>query len=224
MSQSDLLPCVEIEPRTAATASVIWLHGLGADAHDFPPIVPELGLPPALSVRFVFPNAPLRGVTINMGMIMRAWFDIRDLSTPNGYDAEDVKESASQLHALVARENERGIPCGRIVLAGFSQGGAIALYQGLRHPERLAGILALSTFLVEADALPTEACAENKGVPIFMAHGQYDPLVPIAFAEWSRDRLQELEHSVDWHTYPMEHAVHPREIHDIGSWLSARLA
>lgn len=219
-----LLPCVEIEPAVPAKAAVIWLHGLGADGHDFEPIVPHLGLPADAGVRFVFPHAPRRPVTINMGLVMPAWYDIRELHTAEGYELRGVKESAASLAALVRRENERGVPCERIVVAGFSQGGAIALYGGLRHPEPLAGILALSTYLVEAGTLPAERSDANRTIPIFQAHGTSDPMIPAPLARAGHDCLVELGYSVEWHAYPMGHEVHPQEIRDIGGWLHARLA
>lgn len=222
-SMEPLLPCVEIEPSVPAKAAVIWLHGLGADGHDFEPIVPHLGLPEGAGVRFVFPHAPRRPVTINMGLVMPAWYDIKELHTAAGYDLAGVKESAAALAALVKRENERGVACERIVLAGFSQGGAIALYAGLRHAEPLAGILALSTYLVEAEPLATERSAANRSVPIFQAHGNADPMIPAVLARAGHDCLVELGYAVEWHAYPMGHEVHPREIRDIGGWLASRL-
>jgi phospholipase/carboxylesterase len=219
-----LLSCVEIEPAASAKAAVIWLHGLGADGHDFEPIVPHLQVDPALGVRFVFPHAPRRPVTINMGMVMPAWYDVRDLELRRDIDEVGVRESAAQIEALIQRERERGIAADRILLAGFSQGGAIALHAGLRHAHRLAGVVALSTYLVCGDSLPDEASATNREVPMFQAHGSRDPMVLPQFGEQTRDRLIELGYSVEWHAYPMGHEVHPDEIRDLGRWINRVLA
>ena len=213
-----LLPAVAIGPE-AADASVIWLHGLGADGHDFAPIVAELQLPATLAVRFVLPHAPQRPVTINNGYVMPAWYDIRGMDFTATEDAEGIEHSRGQIEALIARERQRGVAPERIVLAGFSQGGAMALHTGLRHPERLAGILALSTYLPLADRLPAEAHPANADTPIFMAHGLHDPVVPLPLAETSRQYLESLGYRIEWHTYPMEHSVCPEEITDIRAWL-----
>jgi len=220
----ELLRTVEIEPDTPARFSVVWLHGLGADGHDFEPIVPYLGLPRGLGVRFVFPHAPARPVTINMGLIMPAWYDIRGGDLRRDQDRDGIHRSAAQVSALLARENERGVPSGRIVLAGFSQGGAIALHVGLRHPDRLAGIMALSTYLVCEEDLEAGRAEANAGNAIFAAHGRFDPMVPPARGEAARDRLRELGYAVTWRDYPMGHEVCPEEIAEIGGWLAARLA
>lgn len=217
------LSCVELEPRDGpAERAILWLHGLGADGNDFVPIVPELGLDPALRVRFVFPHAPAIPVTINMGMVMRAWYDITDLDLGRRHDADGVRRSASAVAQLIAREEARGIPAERIVLAGFSQGGAIALHEGLRHPKRLAGIVALSTYLVLEATLGEEASPANAALPIFQAHGTHDPMVPVAAGERARDRLVASGHDVEWHAYPMEHQVCGPEISDLGAWLGER--
>lgn len=208
--------------RTPPGAAVIWLHGLGADASDFVPVVPLLGLEDGPGVRLVFPNAPVRPVTINAGMPMRAWFDIRSLGGRD-LDEEGIRASARALDALVAREVARGIPRSRIVLAGFSQGGVIALQAGLRHPEALAGILALSTFLALAGTLPEEASAANRTIPVFLAHGSGDAMIPVARAHASRDALRAAGYPVDWHEYPMGHEVCTEEIAAIGAWLRQRL-
>tara|TARA_Y100001933_G_scaffold256242_1_gene300618 strand:- start:1780 stop:2436 length:657 start_codon:yes stop_codon:yes gene_type:complete len=217
---TDPLDCLEIEPADAARGAVIWMHGLGADATDFEPIVPmlEIGAP----VRFVFPNAPVRPVTINGGMAMRAWYDIDPRAPLAG--AEDIRASAAAVAALVDREVERGIPEEQIVLAGFSQGGVIALHLGLRHPRRLAGILALSTYLHDHEHLGDEASLAGVDAPIFMAHGRMDPMIPITRAVTSREALTALGYSVEWHEYPMGHQVCPEEIADIGAWLRQRFA
>ena len=217
---SDLLPAIELETAPGPTASVIWLHGLGADGNDFVPIVPELGLPPAPALRFIFPHAPVRAVTINNGMRMRAWYDIAAADLNNRADIAGVRQSAEQVEALIAREKARGIAAARIVVAGFSQGGAIALYAGLRHAERLAGILALSTYLVQADRLPAEAAAANRDVPIFMAHGTADPVVRFEWGVASRRALEANGNPVEWHQYPIEHSLCLEEVRAIGAWLA----
>jgi phospholipase/carboxylesterase len=210
---------LEVETGPAPRAAVIWLHGLGADGHDFVPVVPELKLPSTLPVRFVFPHAPMRPVSINQGAVMRAWYDIVEVGGTWREDAGGVRDAGRRLQALMARENARGIPAARLVLAGFSQGGAIALHAGLRHPEPLAGILALSCALPLADTLPAEASPASRGVPIFMAHGTYDPLIPLARATRSRDRLVALGYTVVWREYPMPHSVCAEELDDIAAWL-----
>jgi len=220
---TDLLDAIEIETAPNPAASVIWLHGLGADGNDFVPIVGELELPD-VPIRFVFPHAPMQPVTINNGMVMRAWYDIPGADLARREDERGVRASQTLVEALIAREKARGTPARRIVLAGFSQGGAIALQTGLRHPERLAGIMALSTYVPLAESLEAEAHAANRGLPIFMAHGLYDPIVPIAAARRSRDLLQSLGYVVEWHEYPMPHSVAPQELDDIGAWLRRVLA
>ena len=201
------------------------MHGLGADGHDFEPIVPELALPRG-PMRFIFPHAPHRPVTINGGMRMPAWYDILDPSldpASRREDAQGIRESQAQVEALVARELARGVPASRIVLAGFSQGGAIALHAGLRHAQRLAGIMALSTYLPLQSTLAAEASAANRDVPVFMAHGLADPVVVPLRATASRDLLRGAGYAVQWHEYPMPHAVCAEEIADIGAWLRAVL-
>ncbi|MCG8458847.1 MAG: alpha/beta hydrolase [Holophagales bacterium] len=216
---SELLSAIEQEPGRRAEASVIWMHGLGATAHDFETIPPELGLPESLAVRFVFPQAPSRGVTLNMGMVMPAWYDIRSLDGRD-QDEKGIRTSEAQIRALVDREVERGVAPGRIVVGGFSQGGAMALQAGLRYPERLAGVMVLSGYLLLADRLDAEAAEANRGVSIFMAHGLMDPMVPHAKAAASRDHLQQLGYSVEWHDYPMAHQVCLPEVQAIGKWLT----
>ncbi len=212
---------IEIETGDNPLGSVIWLHGLGADGHDFESIVPQLGLPSNLPLRFVFPHAPQRPITINGGMVMRGWYDIVDLDDLDSRaDAQGVQESAQIVTQLIASEvDAHGIAESKIVLAGFSQGGVIALHTGLRHPRRLAGIMALSTYLTMADKLKSEASDANRDLPIFMAHGTHDPVIPIALAEKSREVLTELGWQPEWEAYPMPHAVHPDEINKIGLWL-----
>lgn len=220
---ADLLPSIELETAPGPSASVIWLHGLGADGNDFVPIVPELGLPASLPLRFIFPHAPVRPVTINNGMRMRAWYDISAAELNNRADLAGVRTSQSQLEALIARENARGMPSARIVLAGFSQGGAIALYTGLRHSERLAGIVALSTYLVAPNSLIVEASAANRGLSIFMAHGSADPVVRPEWGEASRRALEAAGYRVEWHRYGMPHSVCMEEIVALGAWLRRAL-
>jgi phospholipase/carboxylesterase len=217
------LETVELEPPRPARGAVVWLHGLGADGHDFEPIVPALGLPAALALRFVFPHAPRRPVSINGGQVMRAWFDIRDEGGVRREDPDGVRDAARRVAALIDREAARGVPPGCLVLAGFSQGGAIALHAGLRQPGRLAGILALSCVLPLADALAAEGSPVARDVPIFMAHGTHDPVIPIDRGRRSRDRLLELGYAVTWREYPMPHAVCGTEVSDIGAWLAAVL-
>lgn len=217
---AEVLPSIELETTRNPTASVIWLHGLGADGNDFVPIVPELRLSQSLRVRFVFPHAPVRAVTINNGMRMRAWYDIAAADLNSRADLIGVRESQAQLEALIERETARGMPSDRIVLAGFSQGGAIALYTGLRHAERLAGIMALSTYLIAPDKLATEASAANHGVPIFMAHGTADPVVRFQWGEASKRMLEAAGYPIEWHTYRMEHSVCLEEVQAIGAWLT----
>jgi phospholipase/carboxylesterase len=211
---------IEIETGKNPKTSIIWMHGLGADGNDFVPIVPELDLPDA-PIRFVFPNAPVQPVTINGGMRMRAWYDISD-SAIRREDEPGVRASQALIEALMVREKERG--ANRLVLAGFSQGGAIALQTGLRQPERLAGIMALSTYVPVADKLAAEASPANRDVPIFMAHGTQDPVITFARAQQSRDLLQSLGYAVEWHQYPMPHSVCAEEVRDIGAWLKTVLA
>ncbi|MES1929257.1 carboxylesterase [Salinisphaera dokdonensis CL-ES53] len=218
-----MLDCIEIEPNGPATASVIWLHGLGADGNDFVPIVDELGLGADHGVRFVFPNAPVRPVTINNGMPMRAWYDIKGMAIADKQDAEGIRASADEIEQLIAREGERGIAPERIVLAGFSQGGAIALHAGLRHASPLAGLMALSTYLPLAETLPAEASEANRGVSILQAHGSQDPVVPMQLGEASRDHMLEAGYDVGWHEYPMQHQVCMPQIATIGRWLTERL-
>ncbi len=215
----DLLPSVEVLTGESPSFAVIWMHGLGADGHDFEPIVPYLGLGEGSGVRFVFPHAPKRAVTINMGLITPAWYDIRAMELEREHDERGIRESAESIEALIAREKKRGLAAGSIALAGFSQGGAMALHVGLRHPEPLAGILALSCYLVGEASLESERSDANLSVPIFQAHGTQDPMVPLDRGAAARDRLVALGYDVAWNTYPMGHEVHPQEIQDIGAWL-----
>ncbi len=198
--------------------AVIWLHGLGADGHDFEPIVPELGLGPDLPLRFVFPHAPVRPVTLNGGMPMRAWYDIVSLERGGPVDREGIVASTALVEALIERERERGIGTDRIVVAGFSQGGAIALNTALAHRERLAGLVALSTWLPVPDAL-AEDSPRRSDLPVFLAHGRFDPVVPIALGEASRAAIEAAGYAVEWREYPMAHGVCPEEVTHIGAWL-----
>ncbi len=217
-----LLPAVVIEPASEAEAAVIWLHGLGADGHDFAPIVPELGLDD-LSVRFVFPHAPEQPVTINNGYVMPAWYDINSPDFGEQQDEVGMRRSEQQLQALIEHELEQGIHSERIVLAGFSQGGAMVLHTGLRYSRPLAGILALSTYLPLANKVADEVHPANVQIPVLMAHGDDDPLIPLSLAESSKQQLELMGHSVEWHHYPMEHTVCPEEIQAIGVWLRGQL-
>ncbi len=214
---------IEIQTGAKPDAAVIWLHGLGADGHDFEPIVPELRLPPAMQLRFVFPHAPVRPVTLNQGMRMRAWYDILRLDG-GAEDAAGIRASQVQVEALITEEVKKGIKPARIVLAGFSQGGAIALHTGLRHPAALAGVLALSTYLPLNETLKKEAGEANRKTPIFMAHGQHDDIIPLARAEQSRKILAGAGYDVRWKTYPMPHSVCAEEIADIAQFLRGVLA
>ena len=220
---SDLLETVEIETAPSPGRAVIWMHGLGADGHDFVDIVPALGLRDT-PVRFVFPHAPMRPVTINRGMVMRAWYDVRDDVGVRREDEAGVRESQARIEALIARERTRGVPAERLVLAGFSQGGAMALHTGLRQAERLAGIMALSCFLPLADKVAADASPANRAAPILMAHGIHDPLIPLARAVHARDTLAALGYPVEWHEYPMPHSVCDVEVMDIAAWLARVLA
>lgn len=214
---TQLLDAIEFETAKDPRASIIWLHGLGADGNDFASIVPELDLPPT-AIRFVFPHAPVRPVTINGGLPMRAWYDILDPAIRRE-DENGMRTSHAMVEALISREKERGTPASNLVLAGFSQGGAIALHTGLRHAERIAGIVALSTYLPLCGTLPAEAAAANHDVPIFMAHGTHDPVVPLVRAQESRGLLTSLGYRVEWREYAMPHSVCPEELADLGAWL-----
>ena len=216
---ADLLSAIEIETAPNPNAAVIWLHGLGDDGRGWSEIVPALNVPSMLAVRFIFPHAPVMPVTINNGYPMRAWYDIRENDFNERADIAGVKRSQAHAETLVAREKARGVTAQRIVLAGFSQGGAIALYAGLRHAERLAGIVALSTYVIAPAALAAEASGANRDIPIFMAHGMQDPVVQFRWAEASRQVLVAAGYAVEWHTYPMPHSAVPEEIDAISRFL-----
>ncbi len=219
-----MLETVEQETGAAPEWSVIWLHGLGADGHDFAPIVPELVRPHWPAIRFVFPHAPKRPVSINNGMPMRAWYEIVSLDFRSRADASGVAESVAQVEALIAREQARGTPRERILLAGFSQGGAITLSTGLRQQSPLAGLVALSTYLPEVDAAAAQLAAGATAQPVFMAHGSGDPVIPVQVAEHSLQVLRKLGFGVEWHRYAMAHQVCAEEIQALGDWLQARFA
>ena len=212
------LETVEQEPARSAVATLIWLHGLGADGHDFASLPPQLGISPDLAVRYVFPHAPVMPVTLNMGMEMRAWYDIVSLEA-RGQDEVGIRRSAAAINGLVAREIERGVAPSQIVLGGFSQGGAVALYLGLRYSQALAGIIGLSTYLPVAGLLATEAHQANRDTPIFLAHGLHDPVLALHLAERSRELLTEQGFDVTWRTYPMPHSLSEAELVDLSDWL-----
>ena len=220
----ELLECVECEPEGPARSSVIWLHGLGADGHDFESSVPELRLGDELGVRYVFPLAPERPVTIFEGDVVRAWYDILGMDIRRDEDEEGLRTSEAQVRALVEREVNRGVSEEKIVLAGFSQGGAIALQAGVRHPRRLAGIMALSTYLPLPEKLEAEAGPANRDCPVFMAHGTQDPVVPFEGGQLSKEALEAQGYEVEWREYPMPHSVCMEEIADAATWLTRVLS
>lgn len=215
-----LLPHIQIETAANPSAAVIWLHGLGADGNDFAGLVPELDLSACPAIRFVFPHAPDLPVTVNGGYVMPAWYDIYAPDLVKRQDEAGIRTSEKAIQALITREVARGIPAERIVLAGFSQGCAMALHTGLRYPQKLAGIVALSGYLPLADQFAAERHNANARTPIFMAHGNQDPVVVPARGEASRDLLTRLGYTVEWHSYPMPHSVHPQEVADIARFLT----
>lgn len=221
-----LIPHIELVTGAEPKGTVIWMHGLGADCWDFVSIVKELGLPEDLPLRFIFPQAPSRPISINNGQIMPGWYDISMSEFQDGpvrkADEAGVRESQASINALIAREVTRGIATDKIVIAGFSQGGAIALQTGLRHSQPLAGILALSTYLPLESSLAAERTIANANIPILMAHGTQDPLVPLALARGSRSKLETLGYKVEWREYPMPHSVCMEEVEEIGAWLMKR--
>lgn len=218
------LQSITIEPPNAANASVIWLHGLGADGHDFEPIVPELHLANDHGVRFIFPHAPIRPISINGGMEMRAWYDIADMELDRKVDKAGIRDSAQAVESLIDEEQNSGIDSTRIILAGFSQGGAIALDLGLRFASRLAGILALSTYLPLAESLGSEASDAQQQLKIFVGHGTHDPMVPEKLGQRTAQTLSSAGYAVEYKSYPMGHSVCAEEIRDVSQWMQARLA
>jgi phospholipase/carboxylesterase len=223
-TMSTLLQTIDIESAPNPGVAIIWMHGLGADANDFVPMVRELDLAGLPGIRFVFPNAEMMPVTINGGYVMRAWYDIVATDLGRHEDEKGLRTSQGQVEALIARENARGIPTDRIILAGFSQGSAMTLQTGLRQPGKLAGMMCLSGYVPIADKAIAEHTAASKATPIFMAHGRMDPVVPVARAEQSRDLLKQLGYNVEWHEYPMQHSVCQEEVAHISAWLKRVLA
>ncbi len=219
MKMTNEIEVIELPPQQDPIGSVIWLHGLGADGNDFVPIVPELNLPNSLPLRFIFPHAPIRPITINGGIHMRAWYDILGLDRTAKEDQPAIHASQKIVEDLIEKELASGIRADKIVLAGFSQGGAIALQSGLRYKDKLAGIMALSTYLPLATTLEAEVSHANRDISIFYAHGSQDPLLPIAMAEDSKQYLETLNYKIEWHSYPMPHSVCAEEVHDISQWL-----
>ncbi|MDQ6957519.1 MAG: alpha/beta hydrolase [Mariprofundaceae bacterium] len=221
--QAQPLEKVIVETGEKPDASIIWLHGLGADGHDFEPIVPELGLPDHLAIRFIFPHAPAIPVSINNGYIMPAWYDFKQTDLGIEHDEKGISRSAKQIQLLIEQQEMHGIAPDRIILAGFSQGGAMAIHCGLRQAEPLAGIMALSAYLLLPNQLEDEMKDSARNVPIFMAHGVDDPVVPCTAGEASRRKLEKAGCRTEWHNYPMEHHVCPQEIKDIGWWIREAL-
>jgi len=219
LAHTDLLPTIELENGIDPTHTILWMHGLGADGNDFVPIIDELELPSDSRIRFIFPHAPMRPVSINNGFVMRAWYDVLNLNFSQPEDENGLRNSQRAIEALLEREQQRGIAPERIVLAGFSQGGAMALQTGLRYPEKLAGIMALSCYLPLQQTLAAEAHHANSATSIFMAHGSQDSIVPLTLAAASRQQLLESGYAVEWHEYPMAHTVCVAEMIDISAWL-----
>jgi phospholipase/carboxylesterase len=216
---AELLECIEINPEGEPAYVVIWLHGLGADGHDFETFVSALQLPDSLPVRFVLPNAPIRPVNVNMGTVKRAWYDIVDMDVGRNVDVDNILASSSQLRDLIQRERDAGVPPERILLAGFSQGGAIVLHTALRYEAPLAGVLAMSAYLPTAESLAAERSDANRRIPILMMHGEYDPVIPMVHAENTREALTGQGYTLQWKTYPMRHHVCIDQIRDIRTWL-----
>jgi phospholipase/carboxylesterase len=208
-----------VAPKHKVQASMIWLHGLGASGYDFAPAVTELGIPPELGVRFVFPHAPSRAVTLNNGFLMPAWYDIYGLKFGTREDAPGLARAARWVEEIIAHEHALGIPHERIIIGGFSQGGAVALQCVLRYQQRLGGLLALSTYLPLASTLTQEITSANLSIPIFVGHGEFDPLVPVSWTDYTMQQLQQLGYRPELHIYAMEHSVNQQEMHDIGQWI-----
>lgn len=221
-NMTSILPHITLDRGKAPQHSIIWLHGLGADGEDFVSVAEQIELPVAM--RYIFPHAPKQAVTINGGFVMRAWYDIVAADIGAQQDAAGIRNSQASLELLIEQEKSRGIPTENIFLAGFSQGGAIVLHTGLRHPARLGGIIALSTYLPLADTLSQEVSLSAKNTPIFFAHGRTDPVIPYSLGKISADKLQQLGHQIDWHEYAMPHSVCMEEVKDIEQWLTRRLA
>ncbi len=215
---------ITIEPESKATACVIWLHGLGDSGAGFAPVVPALGLPADNSIRFIFPHAPEQAVTINQGYVMRAWYDIKSMDLHNRADMQGVLASEVSVRALIQEQIDSGIPANRIVLAGFSQGGVMSLFTGLRYPVQLAGIMALSCYLPTADKLPEELSEANKTTPILQHHGEQDDVVPVSSGKMANTLLKTAGYNTQWKTYQMPHSVLPEQLNDIGAWLRTLLA
>ncbi len=211
---------IELQTGTDPSWSVIWLHGLGADGHDFEPVATQLGFSDSPAVRFIFPHAPVRPITVNGGMQMRGWYDVKSLDFDREEDREGLEQSCAIVTTLIEQENRRGIPGGKIILAGFSQGGAIALFCGLRYQQKLGGIIALSTYLADASSTEVEKSPQNAEVPIFFAHGTDDPIIPLSLAQQSRQMLLQMNYAVSWYTYPMQHSVSAEEIQEIANFMS----
>ena len=216
-----ILPHIVLDRGTSPKHSIIWLHGLGADGEDFISIAEQINLP--VSMRYIFPHAPKMSVTINGGFVMRAWYDIADIDIASKQDAAGIHASQAEIEKFITQEKIRGVAEENIFLAGFSQGGAIALHTGLRHPAKLGGILALSTYLPLADTLSQEVSLSAKNTPVFFAHGRHDPVVPYELGKQSAEKLQQLGHQIEWHEYPMPHSVCAEEISDIENWLTKKL-
>ncbi len=221
-SKTPTLSAVEIEPTQPATASVIWMHGLGADGNDFRDVIPALKLPNSLAIRFIFPNAPKLPVTVNNGFVMPAWYDILAMDIDRKIDTEQLVNSAKLINEFVEREIERGIVSERIIIAGFSQGGAVGYELALSHSKPLGGLMALSTYFATKDTITFNAA--NKNLPIFIAHGTYDGIVPPLLGEQANQLLQEKQYATDYKTYPMEHSLCIEQIDDISAWLQDKLA
>ena len=216
---AEAIPCIEVEPSSTAVASVIWLHGLGADGNDFVPIIPELGLPADLSVRFIFPHAPVRPVTVNGGMPMRAWYDILSMGRSRDINDSHLYEACEQITQLIKREEQRGISSDRILLVGFSQGGAVAYQTALRYPHSLAGLAALSTYRIKPELTENQAVSANQNLPVFVAHGEQDEVVPVELGHQGFDSLRQQGFDPVWQTYQMGHEVCFKEIESLSRWI-----